>query len=265
MAGIAHRPVTVVTGGGSGIGAALARAAASRGSLVAVADIDEAAAREVADEVGGLGVRCDVSQRADLDDVAAAVSERWGRADLLINNAGVGSHGRLVDTTADDWRWMMGITFDGVVNGVAAFLPLLERSEHGRIVNVASMSAVSPLPGLGAYAAAKSAVLAYSEVLSAELAEAGSAITVSVALPGPVRTRIATSMRNRRAGDEVGLVDVELPAASLALMIEPDIAAERILREAEAGEPYIATHPQLGRRPQERFAAILRAFDDAPA
>lgn len=265
MAEIADRPVTVVTGGGSGIGAALARAASSRGSLVAVVDIDATAARQVADEVGGLAVRCDVSKRSDLDAAAAAVSARWGRTDVLINNAGVGSHGRLADTTADDWRWMMGITFDGVVNGVAAFLPLLERSEHGRIVNVASMSAVSPLPGLGAYAAAKSAVLAYSEVLSAELAEDGSTVSVSVALPGPVRTRIATSMRNRRAGEEVGLVDVELPPASLALMIEPDIAAERILRGAEAGERYIATHPQLGTRPRERFSVILRAFDDTTA
>jgi len=259
-------PVVVVTGAGSGIGAALARASSARGGRVVVADVDSSAARAVAAEIGGEAFVCDVSDASQVEALARFTLDRFGRVDDLYNNAGVGSGGPIDRMTADDWRWMLGVNLHGVIHGISAFLPLLRRNpDGGRIVNTASMSAVSPLPGLGAYAAAKSAVLALSEALSAELAQAGEPISVSVVLAGPVRTNINTSARHRNADGVHGLVDGELSGPIVDHMIDPDEAARRILAGVDAGLLFIATHPALAFRPRERFDAILRAFSPVAA
>ncbi|MFJ4159745.1 SDR family NAD(P)-dependent oxidoreductase [Microbacterium testaceum] len=258
------RRVSVVTGAASGIGSALAAALSDRGHRVVVSDIDEQAASATAQRIGGVSFPCDVADAAQVDSLARFVLNEFGGVDDLFNNAGVGSHGRIDTMTRDDWAWMLGVNLNGVINGITSFLPALRRSEAGgRLVNTCSMSAVAPLARLGAYATAKAAVLALSEVLAAEMAEEPDGVTVSAVLAGPVRTRISTSARHRDASGTYALTDAELTGPIVEHMIEPDDAAARILRGVDAGELYIVTHPALGFRAQARSEAIAEAFSPA--
>lgn len=253
--------VSVITGGASGIGEALARALAERGHRVVVSDIDSAAAEAVAHEVGGVAFACDVSDPLQVDALAAFALDTYGRVDDLFNNAGVGSHGRVESMTGDDWAWMLGVNLHGVINGVTSFLPALrESAAGGRIVNTCSMSAVAPLAGLGAYATAKAGVLALSEVLAAEMEGRPDAVTVSAVLAGPTRTRINTSARHRGEAGTYSLVDVDLAGPIVDHMIEPDEAAARILEGVDEGRLFVVTHPALAFRARERAERILASF-----
>ena len=253
--------VAVVTGAGSGIGAALAAALSSRGHRVVVSDIDAAAASSVAERVGGVAFACDVADPTHVAALHAFAVERFGGVDDLFNNAGVGSHGPLDRMTSDDWAWMLGVNLHGVINGITSFLPSLRGSARGgRIVNTCSMSAVAPVPGLGAYAAAKAGVLALSEVLAAEMADAPDGVAVSAVLAGPNRTNINTSARHRDANGTYALADAELRGPIVDHMIEPADAADRILRGVDAGQLYVVTHPELAFRPRERSDRILASF-----
>ncbi|WP_191966707.1 SDR family NAD(P)-dependent oxidoreductase [Microbacterium testaceum] len=256
--------VAVVTGAASGIGSALAAALSERGHQVVVSDIDGDAAAAVAEHIGGVAFPCDVADPEQVDSLLAFTLNTFGGVDDLFNNAGVGSHGRIAAMTRDDWAWMLGVNLHGVINGVTSFLPALRRSAAGgRIVNTCSMSAVAPLPGLGAYAAAKAGVLALSEVLAAEMADEPDGVTVSAVLAGPVRTRINASARHRDAAGTYTLADADLTGPIVEHMIEPDEAAARILRGVDAGDLYIVTHPALGFRARARAEAIAAAFSPA--
>src|SRR5713226_535460 len=122
--------VAVVTGAGSGIGRALAEAFAAAGSAVVVADIDDGEAEVVSQRIqsgGGiaLAVKVDVSDAAAVDRLAATTLERFGRVDVLCNNAGVSTFNLISDQTLDDWKWVVGVNFWGVVHGVQTFVPIM--------------------------------------------------------------------------------------------------------------------------------------------
>ena len=122
--------VAVITGAGSGIGRALAEAFAAAGSAVVVADLDEGEAEVVSQgiQAGGgvaLAVKVDVSDAAAVDRLAATTLERFGRVDVLCNNAGVSTFNLISDQTLDDWRWVVGVNFWGVVHGVHTFVPIM--------------------------------------------------------------------------------------------------------------------------------------------
>src|SRR5690606_18991402 len=110
--------VVVVTGGGSGIGAGIAREFRARGAHVVVADLDEQGAAAVAAEVDGLAVRADVSRRADFERLADAAVARFGHVDILVNNAGVGPQAPVADMTDADWRWLLDVNLWSVIHGV---------------------------------------------------------------------------------------------------------------------------------------------------
>jgi NAD(P)-dependent dehydrogenase (short-subunit alcohol dehydrogenase family) len=181
--------VAIVTGGGSGIGAALSRALIARGDTVIVADIDGASAEHVADELsaGELGerataakvdVRDAVAVQGLVDDTVAA----HGRLDLIFNNAGIAIGGDDLELTVAHWDRIIDINLRGVVNGVQAAYPVMARQRSGSIVNTASVAGLIPVPFLAPYVAVKHAVVGMSISLRGE-AKAHN-VNVTVVCPG---------------------------------------------------------------------------------
>lgn len=190
----------VVTGGGSGIGLALAEGFADAGLNVVLADVDEAALDAAVSAVGARGVetlavRCDVSREEEVARLAAVARERFGRVHVACNNAGVMSPADPWAGPLSAWQWVMGVNFWGVLHGVRAFLPQMAADGGGHIVNTASIAGL--LPGFSpAYDASKHAVVAFTEDLFSYTKVNGLPVGVSVLCPGWVRTKILDASRN---------------------------------------------------------------------
>jgi NAD(P)-dependent dehydrogenase (short-subunit alcohol dehydrogenase family) len=190
--------VAVVTGGASGIGLAMARRFVAEGMRVVVADVEQDALDAAAASVGFVGVRCDVRDLESVRSVAALTLARFGRVDVVCNNAGVTVESRIQDLTHEDWRWVIDVNLWGVIHGVEVFLPLLlDNPEGGHLVNTASGAGVTVRTGMGAYTVSKTAIVALSEVLRLELEETGAPVRVSVLCPSLLATRFLDSARNR--------------------------------------------------------------------
>jgi NAD(P)-dependent dehydrogenase (short-subunit alcohol dehydrogenase family) len=261
--------VAVVTGGAAGIGRGIAEQLLAEHATVVIADIERQALDATATAIGATPVAADVSDPSSVRALAEAVTGRFGRVDIVVNNAGVGPQGRISDLTLSDWRWLLGVNLGGVINGIDAFLPHLRANPRGgHIVNTASMSAFSPLPGLGAYAASKAAVCALSEALAAELAADGLAIGVTILAPGSVRTNIARSLRNRPAGQAGGLTDVDFQAdpgpTRGAVWLSPIEVGRITTRAIRNNDLYAITHPGLWGRVEARNQVLRAAFDKYP-
>lgn len=217
----------VVTGAGSGIGAASAkRFARDRASVVAV-DIDLRSAEATAERCrrdGGdaTSYECDVSNPGAVADLAAHIEAEVGPVDVLVNNAGVGLVGNFLDATLEDWDWLRGVNLDGVAYGCHAFgRPMVERG-RGHVVNVASGAGYFPHQTLAAYCATKAAVIMLSQSLRADWAPRG--VGVSVICPGAINTPIASRARM------VGRLDSKRAAAERVLRRgrSPDVVAAAI-------------------------------------
>ena len=190
----------VITGAGSGIGAAFATELARRGGRVVCSDIDENAARTTADAIiadGGhaLAINCDVTRIDDMHRLANE-AQAWfdGPPTLVVNNAGVGAGGTPIgETSLDDWHWVLSINLWGPIHGCHVFAPILREARYGGIINVASAAAFGAAPGMAAYNVSKAGVLSLSETLAAELS--GTGVNVSVLCPTFVRTNIVESGR----------------------------------------------------------------------
>ena len=193
-----HRQRVVITGGGSGLGRALAHRYARAGWTVAVADLVRERADAVRDELRAAGASAesfavDVGDDATVEALRDAVLAALGGIEHVINNAGVSSAGTLAETAIDDWRWMLEINLLGVVRGCRAFTPVLAAQGRGHVLNVASFAGLAGAPGLAAYGTAKAAVVALSEALRAELA--GRGVGVSVLCPAFFQTRLLENFR----------------------------------------------------------------------
>ncbi|MCU1460330.1 MAG: hypothetical protein JWO37_405 [Acidimicrobiales bacterium] len=267
--------VAVVTGAASGIGRALAEAFADAGSAVVVADLDGAEAEAVAAGIRASGgeaeaMAVNVADAAAVDRLAASTLERFGRVDVLCNNAGVSTFNLLRDQTLDDWRWVFDVNLWGVVHGLQSFVPIMRsQGTPGHIVNTASIAGLlSGVAFIGPYSATKVAVVSISETLSQELAIDQTPIGVSVLCPSSVDTRVMESERGRPA--ELGTEQRTEMAESVRLAIResftgptgltPAAVAARTLDAIRTGRFWIITH--AGERPavETRFAGILADF-----
>ena len=267
--------VAVITGAGSGIGRAIAEAFAAEGSSVVVADLDDGAADVVTQGIQSAGgvaltVKVDVSDAAEVDRLAATTLERFGRVDVLCNNAGVSTFNLISDQTLDDWRWVVGVNFWGVVHGVHTFVPIMrDQGTPAHIVNTASIAGLlSGVAFIGPYCATKVAVVSISETLAQELAIDQTPIGVSVLCPSSVDTKVMESERGRPAA--LGFEHRTEMAESVRLMIRdgftgptgltPAQVAVRVLDAVRNGDFWIITHPGEAPTVEARFAGILEGF-----
>ncbi len=243
--------VVVITGAGSGIGRALALAAAGHGARLALSDIDDAGLAETVrllgepdGEAGGLGEpvararadRLDVRDRVAMSAYAASVAAEFGCVDVLINNAGVALTAPLLEMAYADFEWVMDVDFWGVVNGSKEFLPYLIASGDGYLVNLSSLFGLLGVPSQSAYNAAKFAVRGFTESVRQEMLVAGHPVRVCCVHPGGVRTAIVRNSRVAPGQDHAALVDFfdrRLAKTSAGK------AAEAILAGMLAGKPRI--------------------------
>lgn len=267
--------VAVVTGGGSGIGAAISRALAHANMRVAVLDIDIDGAEQVATQIRSRGAearayRADVTSSAELESVAEQVEADLGACHVVCANAGVLQMGRLDSRTDSDWEWCLSVNVMGTVRTVRAFLPALRRQAGEKhIVITSSMSGLLACgPAKGIYNTTKHAQMAIGETLRAELADEG--IGVSLLLPAAVESRITESARNRPSElgtTEITQQDIETLVSALGEdateMLTADQAVRNLVRGIQENAPWIVTHAAQRSLVEERFEGILAAFDRA--
>jgi NAD(P)-dependent dehydrogenase (short-subunit alcohol dehydrogenase family) len=273
--------VAVITGGGSGFGAAFAGHAHSLGMRLVLADVQaDALDRQVqalrADAAEVIGVRCDVSSDADVARLAETAYEHFGAVNLLFNNAGVaGTGGYLWENSEADWRWTLGVNLLGVANGIRHFVPRMLAArldaDRGHIVNTASIAGWLCAPMLGIYNASKAAVVSMSETLYHDLRVAESSIGVSVLCPAFVPTAIFASERNRPAE----LANAAGPTASQQLAraagekavaggrLSVDEIAHLTFDAIRVGRFYVFTHPQIMPLVRARLDAALAGAEPA--
>lgn len=185
--------VAIITGGASGIGAALARALAARGAVVVLADRQHDEAGALALELSQAGARVeaaevDVRDAAGVEALVAGVTARHGRLDYIFNNAGTGVGGEVKDYDLDDWRYIVEVNLMGVIHGIHAAYPRMVRQGFGHIVNTASMAGWMATPLTTSYCATKHAVVGLSRSLRIEARAHG--VRVSALCPGVIRTPI---------------------------------------------------------------------------
>lgn len=235
--------VALVTGAASGIGAALAVALAAKGASLVLIDRDAEGLAATVARTRAAGAQTE-SRLLDLTDAGAIaalpafVQERFGRLDLLVNNAGVALGGRFEETHLDDFEWVLDVNLRAVVRMCHAFLPMLKERPAAQIVNISSLFGLIAPPGQSAYCTSKFGVRGFTESLRHEYA--GTGLGVTVVHPGGVATSIARNARNPR-----------LP--------EDPVLAEEMRQAAEAGR--IAFEKLLTRSADDAAADILRGIE----
>jgi short-subunit dehydrogenase len=234
--------VAVITGAGSGIGRSLADLLAREGCHLALADIQRENLEAVAADLHQQGCQIsihilDVADRAAVFAFADEVLAHHGRADLIINNAGVAVSQTIEALSYEDFEWLMNINFWGVVHGTKAFLPHLLKSRSGHIVNISSIFGIIALPTQGAYNASKFAVRGFTEALRQELGPSN--ISVSCVHPGGIKTNIARAARFYRGMN--GKCDASRAAADFDKLARttPEQAARTIVAGIKARRPRI--------------------------
>jgi NAD(P)-dependent dehydrogenase (short-subunit alcohol dehydrogenase family) len=199
--------VVVITGAGSGMGREMALIAARQGALLAVSDWNEAGLAETVDLLKAAGAKelrsdvVDVADRGAMASLAEAVVEQFGRVNMVVNNAGVTVTGDFEEMSYDDFDWIVGVNFMGVIHGTKEFLPHLIASGDGHVINISSLFGLISMPGQTAYNATKYAVRGFSEALREEMLINGHPVGVTCVHPGGIKTGIARNGRKTASQD----------------------------------------------------------------
>lgn len=267
----------VLTGAGSGFGLECARMGAARGMNLVLADVqqdalDAAAAEMQAAGAQVLALRVDVSSAPQMEQLAAAVQERFGAPHFVFNNAGVGSGGLVWESTVADWEWVLGVNLWGVIHGVRLFTPMMlaaaakDPAWRGHIVNTASMAGLLNAPNMGVYNVSKHAVVSLTETLYQDLSLVTDQVGASVVCPFFVATGIHTSERNR-PGTLAGGQPTQSQLIGQAMtgkavtsgkVSAADVAAK--IFDAVAGNQfYVYSHPHAIGSVQTRLEDVLQA------
>jgi len=273
----------VVTGAGSGIGAALTRRLAREGMNIVLADVALGEVQALAAEIGveqAVAVKCDVSDEAAVEALAVAAEAHFGPVALLCNNAGIvpgGRHRKVWEYSANDWAWSLGVNLHGVLNGIRSFVPrMLAVGQPAHVLNTASVAGFVSGSGSACYGAAKHAVVRVTEALYAGLQDEGAPIGVTLLAPGLVRTRIydAERLRPEHLTDEQGTPreSAELEAmrddlyrGATTAEEAADLAIEAVLE----GRFYVFTteafDPAIRRRAEDILARAQPQFESIVA
>lgn len=265
--------VAVITGAASGIGRGLAERFAAESMKVVLADVEETALAELEADLKSKGadvltVKTDVSNAAEVENLAVQTLDTFGAVHILCNNAGVVCSRPIWEHTVADWEWVLGVNLWGVIHGIRTFVPrMLAQGDACHIVNTASILGLIGGGGTGIYKVSKHGVVVLSEALADELAQKGANIQVHVLCPGWVRTGILDSDRNRP--DMLQNREAQTPSrlqtigdsgnarAEMEAGMSPAEVAEHVYNAIQNGTFYIHTHPEHKTAIRERMDRIL--------
>jgi NAD(P)-dependent dehydrogenase (short-subunit alcohol dehydrogenase family) len=247
--------VGVITGAASGIGRAMAVAFAAEGMQLALADVEVEPLEDTAEMVraegtNAIAVPTDVSDPTQVESLAGKTVGEFGALHLACNNAGVSAGGLTWQIDLEDWNWVLGVNFYGVLHGLRSFTPRIIDSGGGHIVNTASMAGLTSPPGMSPYNVSKHAVVTLSESMSVELSMAHPEVGISVLCPGWVRTRIHEADRNRPS-DPAAVEDDhpelegmrDLVAGLIEGGLDPAAVAAQVVSAVKERQSWIFTHP----------------------
>ena len=265
--------VAVITGAASGIGRGLAERFAAEGMKVVLADVEEASLVKLEADLKAKGatvltVKADVSNAAEVENLAERTLDAFGAVHILCNNAGVVCSRPVWEHTLADWEWVLGVNLWGVIHGIRAFVPrMLAQGDACHIVNTASILGLVGGSGEGIYKVSKHGVVVLSETLADELAQKGANIQVHVLCPGWVRTGILDSVRNRpdtlrnpgetERPEAPSIGGSRNTRAEMEAGLSPADVAEHVYNAIQNGTFYIHTHPEHKAWIRERMARIL--------
>jgi 2-hydroxycyclohexanecarboxyl-CoA dehydrogenase len=222
----------LVTGGASGIGAAISARLAAEGAEVWVGDIDVAGAERIAGEIAGHAIELDVTSR----DSAQAAVEAAGVLDILVNNAGTDEFGFFVYTSPEQWRRLIAINVEGVFNCTHAALPGMQEAGYGRIVTISSEAGRVGSKGSAVYSATKGAVVAFMKAIARESARYG--VTANSIAPGPIETPL---LMGAKEFGEIGekVIETMKSATQMKRLGQPEEVAAAVAFLASEDATYV--------------------------
>ncbi|MGV0035832.1 MAG: SDR family NAD(P)-dependent oxidoreductase, partial [Candidatus Azotimanducaceae bacterium WSBS_2022_MAG_OTU7] len=259
----------VITGGASGIGLGMARAFASRGMQLVLADLDEGLLNAAEQEFSDAGVSivtqsCDVSTLEEVERLAELTLDRFGAVHVMCSNAGVGIPTSARNMKLADWEWIINVDLWGPIYAVKTFLPLIEEQEEGHINATSSMAGLISSQMMGAYNVAKHGVVALMAATERELRAKKSTIRASVLCPGPINTNISKHSVDFRPGGGKPKGDSKKAGklasniqASLEQGMQPDEVGELVATAIEQEKFWVLTHPHWSKGVQKQLDALV--------
>ncbi len=220
--------VAIITGGGRGIGRAIALTFARAGADVTLVSRTRSQLEKVAGEVEaagqkGLVVEADISTPDDVERMVAETLREFGQIDILVNNAGIARPNRVLDTSLEDWHITLQVNLTGLFLCSRAVLNHMIERKQGKIINISSGSGLRGSAGNGAYSASKAGVVAFTEALAGEVWESG--IRANVICPGPIKTEMVALRPNTGPADEANFLEPE-DVAGTALYLASDLSGQ---------------------------------------
>ena len=184
----------VVTGSGRGIGRAIAEAFGARGADVVICDLDQQVVEQVAAEIGGgcVGYRANVTSAADIDELFRNVMNKFGRVDVVVNNAGITRDGLMVRMDEKDWDMVLDINLKGAFLVTKAAARIMMKQRYGRIINISSVAGLTGNVGQANYSASKAGLVGFTKTVAKELASRG--VTANAVAPGFIETEMTEAL-----------------------------------------------------------------------